>query len=64
MKKATVSNVDQTTEPVADAVHPLKKSHMVISSKHVDYENLTSFEAVTMSMALVLAVLSGILFAA
>lgn len=64
MNKATVSNVDQAIEPTTGAVHPLKKSHMIISSKHVDYDNLTAFEAVTMAMALVLAVASGVLFTA
>lgn len=34
---------------------------MLISSKHVDYENITAFEAVAMSAVLVLSVLIGVL---
>ncbi len=43
------------------AVHPLKKSHTFISTKHVDYDNLSYFEAAAMSFALVLAVTIGVL---
>lgn len=49
---------------VQEAVHPLKKSYMFISSKHVDYNNLTYLEAASMSLALVLAVTIGVLQAA
>jgi hypothetical protein len=51
-------NIAATIEP---AVHPLQKSHTLISTKHVDYNNLTAFEAVSMTMALVLAVIIGAL---
>ncbi|HSI20805.1 MAG TPA: hypothetical protein VLA04_03865 [Verrucomicrobiae bacterium] len=43
------------------AVHPLKKSYTFVSSKHVDVENLSYFEAASMSLALVLAVTIGVL---
>jgi hypothetical protein len=38
------------------AVHPMHKSYTLISTKHVDYNNLTAIEAVAMSLALVLSV--------
>jgi hypothetical protein len=44
---------------VEQAVHPMKKSYTLVSTKHVDFDNLTAFEAVSMTMALVLAVLIG-----
>ncbi len=53
--------VSTTTESTETQVHPLHKSHMLISSKHVDYENITAFEAVAMSAVLVLSVLIGVL---
>ena len=37
-------------------VHPLHKSYTVISTKHVDYDNLSAFEATAMSLALILSV--------
>jgi len=45
----------------APAVHPLKKSYTFVSTKHVDYENLSYFEAASMSLALVLAVTSAVI---
>lgn len=49
-----------TPVPVEEpAVHPLKKSHTFISTKHVDYNNLTYLEAASMSLALVLSVMIG-----
>lgn len=44
----------------AQAVHPLQKSYKVISTGHVDYDNLSAFEAVAMSLALVLSVTAGV----
>jgi hypothetical protein len=43
------------------AVHPLKKSYMFISSKHVDMNDLTYLEAASMTLALVLAVTIGVI---
>lgn len=40
-------------------VHPMQKSYTLISTKHVDYDNLNAIEAVSMSLALVLAVTFG-----
>jgi hypothetical protein len=51
----------QAVQSVEPTVHPLHKSYMLISSKHVDYENITAFEAVSMSLALVLSVTIGVL---
>ena len=42
-------------------VHFLKKSHMFVSTKHVNFDDLTAFEAGAMSLALVLAVVIGVL---
>lgn len=41
------------------AVHPLQKSYTLISTKHVDYDNLNAIEAVSMTLALVLSVTFG-----
>ena len=53
----------QTPAAVAEpaAVHPMKKSYTFVSTKHVDYDNLSHLEAATMSLALVLAVTIGVL---
>lgn len=51
----------KTQSEVQEAVHPLKKSYMFISSKHVDYNDLSYLEAASMSLALVLAVIVGVL---
>ncbi len=40
-------------------VHFMKKSHMLISSKHIDLDNLSALEAGAMSLALLLAVIVG-----
>jgi hypothetical protein len=47
--------------PAVEAVHPLHKSYTLVSSKHVDVENLSYLEAASMSLALVLAVTIGVL---
>ncbi len=41
------------------SVHPMQKSYTLVSTKHVDYDNLTAIEAVAMSLALVLSVSFG-----
>lgn len=51
-------------EPIAEveavaAVHPLQKSYMFVSKKHVDYENLDAFEAISLSLVMILAVTAG-----
>jgi hypothetical protein len=46
---------------VPAAVHPLKKSYTFVSTKHVDMDNLSHIEAASMTMALVLAVVIGVL---
>ena len=54
------------TEPVVSSVeneptvHPLQKSYMFISSRHVEYNNLTALEAVSMTAVLALAVMVGV----
>lgn len=42
-------------------VHPLQKSYKLISSKHLDYDNLDAFESVALSLVLVLSVTVGAL---
>lgn len=42
-------------------VHPLQKSYMFVSKKHVSYDNLTTFESISMSAVAVLAILVGVL---
>jgi hypothetical protein len=46
---------------VEQAVHPMKKSYTFVSTKHVDVDDLTYFEAASMTFALVLAVTIGVL---
>ena len=56
MKKNTVT---PAVEQSVEKVHPLHKSYTLVSTKHVDYNNLTALEAVTLSLALVLSVTIG-----
>lgn len=44
--------------------HPLMQSHRLVSTKNVDYNNLTAFEAVSMAAVLILAVTAGVAQAA
>jgi len=44
-------------------VHPLQKSYTVISTKHVDFDNLTAIEATAMAFVLVLAPLGAAMWA-
>ena len=48
--------------PTQQAVHPMHKSYMLISTKHVDYNNLTALESVAMSLALFLSVTAATAF--
>ena len=43
------------------AVHPLMKSHTFVSNKSVDYDNLSTFESVSMTAVMVLAILVGVI---
>ena len=58
MKKTPA--VSQNTVEV-QAVHPLKKSYTIVSTKHVDYENLGAFEAISMTAVFVMAITAGVL---
>ena len=55
-----MKNTVETVEVVEAKVHPLQKSYMFISSKHIDYDSLTAFEAISMTMELFLAVTAGL----
>ena len=59
--KKTQAVESKAAEAVVENVHPLKKSYMLVSNRHVDFENLTAFEAVSMSTVFVLAVIVGVL---
>ena len=52
------------TKPAAQnvAVHPLMKSHTLITtSGHVEYDKLNAFEAISMTAVFVLAIGAGVL---
>jgi hypothetical protein len=49
----------ENTNVGEQSVHPMQKSYTLVSTKHVDYDNLNAIEAVSMSLALVLAVTFG-----
>ena len=53
----------EVVEPIVEEVkvHPLQKSYKFISTKHVDYDNLSAFESVALSLVLVLSVTVGAL---
>ncbi len=53
-----MKNTSSTTEAAAQ-VHVMKRPITLISTKHIDFENLTAFESVTLSLALMLAVTAG-----
>ena len=42
-------------------VHPLRKHYYIVSKKAVDYENLSAFEAVSMSAVFLLALTAGVI---
>lgn len=52
---------EQVDSEVKQEVHPLQKSYMFVSKKHVDYNKLTAFEAASMGVVGVLAILVGVL---
>ena len=54
VQKVETKNVEQTA-----AVHPLQKSYKFVSTRHVDYDKLTAFEAISMTAVFVLAVTVG-----
>ena len=58
MKKTQTPKVAAVTV-VEPSVHPLQKSYTIVSDRHVDYNNLTAFEAVSLSAVFVLAVIAG-----
>ncbi len=60
MKKQIVAP-EVSVEAPAKEVHPLMKSYKLVSKTHVDYDNLSAFEAVSMSAVFVLAVLVGVI---
>ena len=47
-----------------ETVHPMKKSYTLVSTKHLDLDNLSAFEATAMTLALVLAVSFGVFYQA
>jgi hypothetical protein len=61
MKKEMEAVNQPNVEEVVDTVHPLKKNYMIVSTKTVDYDNLTAFEAVSMSLVFVLSITAGTL---
>ena len=64
MKKAAAIMAPVSEQTVEKQTHPLMKSHMLVSTKHVDYNDLSAFEAVSLSAVLILAVLVGTIQAA
>ena len=60
MKKVTATPAVAQESPQED-VHFMRKQRMLISTKAVDYDNLTTFESITMSAVFVLAVLVGVM---
>ena len=57
MKNET-SSVETAT---VEAVHPMHKSYTIISKGHVDLNNLSAFEAVSMTAVFLMAVAFGVL---
>jgi len=51
----------QSNEAAQQVKDTLQKSYMFVSTKHVDYNNLSAFESASMSLVMVLAVLIGVL---
>jgi len=59
-KKASVEVAEMSNSVEETKVHPLQKSYMLVSTKHVDYNDLTAFEAISLTAVFVLAVLVGV----
>ena len=55
------SQVKTGEEQQEAKVHPLQKSYMFVSTKHVDYNDLSAFEAISLSAVFVLAITVGVL---
>lgn len=60
-----MKNTAQVIEVVSNVevvpVNPMQKSYTLVSTKSLDYNDLSAFEATVMSVALVLAVIAGTL---
>jgi hypothetical protein len=66
MKKSVVNPVAPVVEIATEqekAVHPLLKSYTFVSTKHVDYDKLTAFEAVSMAAVFLLTITAGVVLA-
>lgn len=59
--KKQIAAQEVTVEAPVKEVHPLLKSYKLVSKSHVDYDNLSAFEAVSMSAVFVLAVVAGVM---
>ena len=59
--KVTVNKEVAPKVEAVDTVHPLRKEYRVISSKSVNYEDLSPFEAITIGATFVLAITAGVL---
>ena len=58
------NTVDQTISNVeaAPKAHPLTKSYMIVSTRHIDLNNLDAFEAISMSAVFMLAITLGVTY--
>lgn len=54
-----MANTVVTNEESVAAVHPLHKSYMLLSDRHIDLNNLTAVESAFLSGALLIAVSTG-----
>jgi hypothetical protein len=61
MKKNVATQAVENVSVEEPKTHFMKKSYTLISSKHVDYDNLTAIEAGAMTLALVLSVSVGVI---
>ncbi len=58
---ADVAVVGVEVAPKKSIGEVLTQSHTLVSTKHVDVDNLSAFEAVSMTAVFVLAVLVGVI---
>ena len=63
MKKSAINPVAPVVEIATEqekTVHPLLKSYTFVSTKHVDYDKLTAFEAISMAAVFLFTITAGV----
>ena len=60
-KNTAAVNAAESTETQEATQHPLLKSYMLVSTRHLDLHDLNAFESISMAAVLVLSVAVGVM---